>query len=85
MRPNSEEHILEYWATRLRHWGLNEIAAALLEATGALNLIGAQLVYLGQPMMRGIVPNEHLETLAGVLENEHKTHTFVNLLREVQA
>jgi hypothetical protein len=39
------------WADHLQYWGLDEFAAGVLEAAGPFNLILAQLVYLGQPLL----------------------------------
>ncbi len=76
--------ILEQWRARLQALGLEEEAAALLEATGPLNLLGAQLVYLGQPLLRGWLPEDGLNTLATMLEDPQHTRAFVQQLREGQ-
>jgi hypothetical protein len=78
----SVENISQEWAQRLRRWGLNQFAAAVLEASGPLNLIGAQMVYLGQPVLSSIFANRHLNTLAQILENPDQTQAFIHCLRE---
>ena len=39
------------WAHILHQWGLSEVAAALLEAAGPLNVFLAQVVFAGQPFL----------------------------------
>lgn len=70
------------WADRLHQWGLGEVAAALLEAAMPLNLVAAQIVYIGQPMLRGIIPADNIDALANLLEDPEETSTFVANLRE---
>ena len=70
------------WAQRLRRWGLHQFAAAFLEASGPLNLIGAQLVYIGQPVLSGVFPAEQLTSMAQVLEDPKQTQAFIQCLRE---
>jgi hypothetical protein len=71
------------WADRLKDWGMGEFAASILEALGPINLVGAQLVYISQPVLDDIFPAEHLNALANLLEEPGQTKVFVNVLREV--
>ena len=77
----NNQQIWEFWADKLRHWGMLEFAASLLDATGPLNLLGAQLVYLGQPIFDQVLPAEHLNALAIMLENPEHTQAFTAFLR----
>lgn len=70
------------WSNNLKNRGLGHVAALLLEAFNPLNIIVAQLLYIGQPFMRGILPQGNLFRLAGMLEDSQKTSQFVELLRE---
>jgi len=79
---NAHHQIWQVWAARLHHWGLGELAATLLEITSPVNTVGAQLVYIGQPLLRGMLPGEQLDALATLLENQNDTSAFVNFLRE---
>jgi len=63
---------------------MSEFAASFLEASGPINLVGAQLVYISQPVLRGIVPGGHLSALANLLEEPTQTEAFVKSLREVE-
>jgi hypothetical protein len=84
MRKKHDE-TLQVWANRLKHLGVGEVAAALLEATGPLNLVGAQLIYLSQPLLGNLLDSEHLDALATLLEDSDETQAFVSYLREVTA
>jgi hypothetical protein len=75
-------HIWRVWSGFLHRWGLNELTAALLEALGPLTILGAQAVYLGQPVLSTLVPTQHLEAMASLLEEPEETGRFVDFLRE---
>ena len=74
--------IMQTWAARLQRWRMHQIAAVLLEAGGPLKLIGAQLVFISQPIFSGLLAGEQIEALAGLLEEPEKTKTFIQFLRE---
>jgi hypothetical protein len=80
-----DEYSYQEWAQRLRRWGLNRFAAAFLEASGPLNLVGAQLIYFGQPVLSSVVGDRHLTTLAGILEDPGQTQALIECLREEPA
>ncbi len=65
------------WAETLRRFKMDGFAAWLLEAGAPLALIGAQVLYLGQPFMGG----EKFNAFAHMLEEESETQAFVNYLR----
>ena len=79
---SAHQEIWKTWAARLHQWGLGEVTASILEATAPLNLVAAQLVYIGQPVLRGVLRTENLNALAIMLEDPRETHTFVSHLRE---
>lgn len=74
--------VMHSWAARLQQWRVHQVAAALLEAAGPLKIIGAQLVFIGQPLFTGLFSGKQLETLAGMLEEPDKTEKFIQFLRE---
>ncbi|MFN2144236.1 MAG: hypothetical protein ACK2T7_02735 [Anaerolineales bacterium] len=74
--------MMQSWAVRLQQWRLNQLTAALLEAGGPLKLIGAQLVFISQPLFSGLFSNGRLDLLAGILEEPAQTDTFIRFLRE---
>jgi len=68
------------WIRSLRRLGLENFAAWLLEATGPLNVIGAQLLYIGQPFLP-VSASESIQELANLLEQEDESRAFVALLK----
>ncbi len=79
---DANHHIWRVWADKLHMWGVDDLAATLLEALGPLTTLGAQFVYLGQPLLRWRTPDGHLDALAHMLENSAETRAFVDYLRE---
>lgn len=70
------------WAHFLHHYGLSDIAAALLEAAGPLNVFLAQAVYAGRPFLNRSGSVEHLDALAGLFEDQEESRSFASYLRE---
>ena len=68
------------WTDFLRRQGLTELAAWFLEASGPLNVLGAQLLYLGQPFAPASA-NQGLRALADLLEQEEEARNFIALLK----
>lgn len=75
-------HIWRVWARYLHKWGLRAFVASFLEALGPLTILGAQALYIGQPLLGSLFPRAHLQALAHVLEDTDETRTFINYLRE---
>jgi len=75
-------YIWQSWAARLHSWGVSEWIAALLDAAGPLTTIGAQVIYISQPILNTLLPNDHLVALANMLEEPQTTKTFTRYLRE---
>jgi hypothetical protein len=57
-------------------------AATILEAVGPLAVLGAQALYIGQPLFNRSMPEGHLDALARLLEDSTNTRAFVDYLRE---
>jgi hypothetical protein len=68
------------WTDFLRKQGLTELAAWFLEASGPLNLLGAQALYVGQPFAPASA-SQGLRALADLLEQEEEARTFIVLLK----
>ena len=75
-------HIWRIWVRTLHRWGVEDLVASILEAAGPLSIIAAQFVYVGQPVLDGIIPHGHLDELAGLLEDDDQRTAFVEFLRE---
>ena len=74
----------EKWIQALYKLRLQNFAAAFLEAMGPVNLLGAQLVYLSQPILSPFVSQEQSQDFARILEDPSETEIFVRALREYQ-
>jgi hypothetical protein len=79
---DEDQHIWRSWANFLQHWGVGQWAASLLEVVGPLSVLGAQVVYLGTPLLKNAVPVAQLDALARMLEDSSHTQAFVSCLRE---
>jgi hypothetical protein len=73
--------IQDQWADILNHKELNDLVASLLEAAGPLNLVLAQLVYIGQPVLSTFIPAQRTSKLARILEDPAETELFIEALR----
>jgi len=79
---DQNRHIWRVWAGFLQQWGVEEWVAATLEALGPVSILGAQSVVFSLPLLGRIVPSDHLDALAELLEEPVQTHAFVTYLRE---
>ncbi len=79
---DDDRKIWETWAKALQRWGLDEIVATFLEALGPLTILGAQVVYMGQPLLTPLLPQRQLDAAAQVLEDMDTSRTFIAFLRE---
>lgn len=70
------------WARVLQRWGMREGVASLLEASGSLSVLFAQVLYLSQPLLSSTVSPRSLHAFAQVLENPADRQEFVSFLRE---
>ena len=68
------------WMEALQKQSLAELAAWVLEAAGPLNVLGAQVLYLGQPLVPPST-GQGLRALASLLEDEDETGAFVAFLK----
>ena len=74
--------IWKVWASYLQQWGLDETIASSLEALGPLTILGAQMIYIGQPLFSFALPKTHLKAMSNMLEDSTRTRDFVQYLRE---
>ena len=75
----------EIWTKTLRRLRMQSLVAMLLEAAGPLTMLGAQMVYLSQPVLCSIWPRGQVDALATMLENPTETQQFIVFLRESSA
>ena len=69
------------WIETLRRFKLDGFASWFLEAGSPLAVIGAQILYIGQPFVGG----KTINALAHMLEEESEVQAFVQYLHEEQA
>ena len=77
---NSSRAYWPKWTDFLHRQGLTGLAAWFLEASGPLNVLGAQLLYIGQPFAPASA-NQGLRALADLLEQEEEARAFIVLLK----
>jgi hypothetical protein len=71
MDTQTDLSAVEKWRTRLEQWGMLGIADVLLIGLSPLAPIGAQLLYIAQPVL-GLVWKRHsIDEWANLLENPH--------------
>lgn len=73
---NPDPKIWQSWAIFLKKWGVEEIALSFLKSSGALTIVGAQLIYISQPILDSILPRDHLSALAQLLEDRSQVESF---------
>jgi hypothetical protein len=78
----TNQHMWRSWAVRLRRWGLSDWVASFLEASGPITWLGAQVVYISQPVLRLAFSDAGLTALAGLLEDPEQVQAFSEFLRE---
>jgi len=79
---DSNQHIWRVWVEKAHRWGFGAEIATLLEAAGPLTALGAQVIYLAQPLLSPLIPGSHLDILAELLEQPDQTRAFTAMLRE---
>jgi hypothetical protein len=70
------------WLQRLHHGGKGGLAAALLEAVSPLAPVGAQLLYMLQPVLGS---GDNLSLTASLLEDEERLKATVKALEQGEA
>ena len=76
------ESIWQNWSIHLQHKRLRNFVVWLLEASEPAHLLGAQLIYVGQPLLSVFVPNRHIQALVNMLEKPAEAKAFAVYLQE---
>ncbi len=79
---NEETTLWRDWAAWLREKGLAELVSTMMEGLAPLLEMGAQLLYLGQPLLSLAIPNRTLNALAHLLEVPEARLRFQDWLKE---
>lgn len=74
----------EKWIQTLHNLRLQHFTAAFLEAMGPINILGAQLVYLSQPILSPFVSPDLSQDFARILEDPTETALFIKALRNYE-
>lgn len=72
------------WAEFLHRHGLASLVAWALEAAGPLTVLGAQMLYMGSPLLRPALTDDQRDALAGLLEDRAEALAFTAFLREAK-
>jgi hypothetical protein len=80
-----EQQIWQSWARTIHKWGLANLVAAVLESAGPISLLGAQIVYISQPLLQPVAGPGRLQALAGLLEDPQQTRAFLDILQGEQS
>jgi len=79
---NADQRLWQAWANFLQQWGLNGWVATILEDGSPFSLLGAQLIYLSQPLLESFVPKDHLNAIARMLEDTNSKRAFADYIRK---
>jgi hypothetical protein len=71
----------EKWIQTLYNLRLQNFTATFLEALGPVNILGAQLVYLSQPVLSPFISPDQSRDFAKILEDPSETALFIEALR----
>jgi hypothetical protein len=81
MLAGTEESRLNRAARALRGWGLDGLAATLLEDGGPLTFLGAQALYFAAPVLDALGPGSAASDLAAVLDDPAAARALAAKLR----
>ena len=70
------------WAEFLRRHGMEHLVAWMLEAAGPLTVVGAQILYMGGPLLPRAISMGQVNALAGLLEDGSEALAFAAYLRK---
>ena len=74
----------EKWIKTLYKLRLQNLTATILEALGPMNILGAQLVYLTQPVLSPFITSVQSQEFAKILEDPSETALFIEALRSFE-
>ncbi len=78
----ADRQIWQAWAQKLHSWGLADLVASLLEVMGPVSWIGAQALYLSQPLFSLPTTRSQIDALADLFEEPEDARTFIDMLRK---
>jgi hypothetical protein len=72
-------------ARKLHAWGVNNLAATLLESGGPFTYLGAQALYMVAPLLGPVTPENDAMALAQILEDPVSTRGLIQSLVETSS
>jgi hypothetical protein len=72
-------------ARKLHAWGVNNLAATLLESGGPFTYLGAQALYMVAPLLGPVTPENDAMALAQILEDPVSTRGLIQSLVEASS
>jgi hypothetical protein len=61
---NENQSIWISWSRVLHRWEISEGVASVLEGAGSLSMLAAQILYLSQPLLSGVISAHSLQAFA---------------------
>ncbi len=74
----------DVWSQKLQKWGLRDLAATILEATGPLRVVLAQVVFATSPFFQE-KNDPTWQEFANTLDDKERSREFAAFLREEQS
>lgn len=63
------QQLIDTWADRLKRWGLVDVTQMLLPVLKPIGLLAGQMLWIGQPVARGLLDETLWVELALLLED----------------
>jgi len=85
MKPSSEPDMQSSWSTWasfIRQHRLEGLVTWLLESAGPLNVIGAQALIFGAPLLQPALNPVQIESITRLLEDPSEGRDFISFLKE---
>ena len=79
---STSQAVWQDWIAFLHQKGMAKLTASLLEATSPLAVAGAQLLYVGEPILSAFLPTSGMNAILELLEDDRKYHGFITALKE---
>ena len=80
MTPSSTSQDDRTWASRLRRWGLDDLAPVLGEVLRPFGAIGGQVLTLLSPLLTTFMDEERLDQIVETLDDPDRLDQFLREL-----
>jgi hypothetical protein len=79
--PVENYHYWQESADLMDRWGVKAFVVSLLDSLGPLTIVGAQIAYIGQPMLSSLINPEKYRVMVGLLEDSEQMKTYIAYLQ----